>query len=221
MGDDYTLDRRVFLAALASGAAALLFPDRVDGRQESLHYAGIKNTIDFVEGTQDIADNWAACTQMVLSYWGVDMKRQDIASKRYAKSVRWASQNTRRQDWLSEKLSNGLLPHQKGVDVTVHSYDRLESMISSDLRKDQPVIIGNSTEVMVLTDLHYTRGPRGPQVQSAIVIDPRPGYGKRDLCSVRMVNKDKKGWHWARHSYFWNNIAYTIRITATPDRRQK
>lgn len=203
-----------------------LFPKRTagscvydDGKQLNRCYSGIYNTIDLISGSDSLADNWAACTEMVLGYWGVCMKKDAILSKRYAKSVIWASQDNRRQHWLSEKLSDGLLPYKPDRDINVLSYDRLESIISTDLNQDYPLIIGNDSEVMVLTDMYYVRDSSGPHIKSAIVIDPRPGKGKRDLCAVRMVKSSRRDWRWEINDYYWRNIDYVLRITVTPDKR--
>jgi len=214
-----------FLAAIAAGAATLLIPDTAEARctfDKKAHinrcYAGIRAPMDLVQSSGSIADRWAACLQMVLGYWGVDMPKEQIASRQFERAVGWAVKDTRRQERLEERLSDGLLPQVPGVDVRVQSYERIEFIMFYDLTHDRPLIIGNQEDVMVLTDIYYTKAHHSPKVQSAMVLDPRPGGGRRDLCAVRLA-KSRRDWRWGKHDYHWQNIAFAVRVEVDPDRR--
>lgn len=122
---------------------------------------------------------WAACIEMVFRYYGYRVPQRRIVKETWGSIVNLPG----RTDQI---LSNLNRPWRdlKGRSFSVVSdvFSANPMTAAQDLASDRPLIIGTMGHAMVLTSLTYVRDGMGRgQVRSAVVRDPWPGRGRRNL----------------------------------------
>ena len=70
-------------------------------------------------------------------------------------------------------------------DFGVYALDN--NYIIKKLTNNEPLIYGNKSHAMLLTQMNYTPTPMGPNVVGAGVLDPWPGNGARALKQPELV----------------------------------
>ncbi len=153
---------------------------------------------------------WAACIQMVLNYYQIDITQEDVARRTFGR------------DWygnppaiggsasvISQNLNNWNVD-RRGQNYVVRSSVFRGSpdagTIIEHLSQGKPIILGygpnaDSGHVVVVTAVSYFYDQfRNPQITSVIVRDPYPDYwniqtrGRREYCNGYLP--DTVQWMW-------------------------
>ena len=135
------------------------------------------NTITVVQQASEWC--WAACIQMVFSYWGHPVSQQQIVQETWGGIADMPAQpQTIVQDLnRSWRDRNG---DQFSASGDVFSANAVTA--AQDLAQEMPLIIGSLGHAMVLTAVSYNRTANGQgQLTGAMVRDPLPGRGRRQL----------------------------------------
>jgi Papain-like cysteine protease AvrRpt2 len=183
------LNRRDWIRALGVAAGAAAIPARLKcsvqcgppvppwGLQACM--AGIpEDRLNLVFAYQEASEwCWAACIQMVFSYWGYPITQQQIVKQTWGVITNMPAQPAQiirdlNRDWTDSRgkefTSQGDCFSANGVTA------------AQDLAGDMPLIIGSMGHAMVLTAVSYNRAQNGQgQVTGAVVRDPWPGRGGR------------------------------------------
>jgi hypothetical protein len=120
---------------------------------------------------------WAACIQMVFSYWGHAVPQQEVVRQTWGSIVNMPGEPSQivqdlNRQWIDERGR----PFRSVGDV----FSANGMTAAQDLARDMPLIIGSMGHAMVLTAVSYNRAPNGQgQVTVAMVRDPWPGNGGR------------------------------------------
>ena len=122
---------------------------------------------------------WAACIEMVFSYYGHPVRQERIVNETWGAIVNLPGHPSQilanlNRAWTDEQGSY--------FSVTGDAYSANAITAAQDLAQDMPLIIGTMGHAMVLTSLVYVRDNFGRgEVTTAIVRDPWPGRGRRIL----------------------------------------
>jgi hypothetical protein len=185
------LNRRNWMKSLGVATAACALETRLQaalncGPQTAPYgvqacVAGIpQEQLDSVQAFQEQTQwCWAACIEMVFTFWGHPIDQQDIVTQTWGRLVNMPAQPYQiiadlNRTW---KDSNGNTFRAQG-DV----YSASGATAAQDLTNGMPLILGSMGHAMMLTAIAYNRAPNGQgQVTGAIVRDPWPGRGRRVL----------------------------------------
>ncbi|MGE8098125.1 papain-like cysteine protease family protein [Pseudomonas fluorescens] len=129
---------------------------------------------------------WAACIEMVFSYYGHSVPQERIVNETWGDIV-----NLPGQPWqILANLNRGWTDEQgDNFSVVGDAYSANAITAAQDLAQDMPLIIGTMGHAMVLTSLVYMRDSFGRgDVTAAIVRDPWPGRGRRTLTPQEWLN---------------------------------
>jgi len=181
---------------LISNAKLLCGPYLSPGVQQC--EAGIDSSFadivaESVDGQHSSQWCWAACIEMVFSYYGHPVPQERIVYETWGEIVNLPGQPSQilydlNRPWTDEQGAN--------FSVIGDEYSVNAITAAQDLSQDMPLIIGTMGHAVVLTSLVYVRDDfGGGQVNRAIVRDPWPGRGRRDLTQIE-----------------WNNINFAVRI---------
>lgn len=120
---------------------------------------------------------WAACIQMVFSYWGHPVSQQEIVRQTWGAIINMPAQPIQIVKDLNRQWTDARGDEFSSVG-DVFSANGVTA--AQDLARDMPLIVGSMGHAMVLTAVSYDRAPNGQgQVTGAIVRDPWPGNGGR------------------------------------------
>jgi len=185
------LNRRTWIkslsAAVAGGAAVAQMKAALSCREPMAPYgvqacvAGIpQQEMDTVYATQQQTEwCWAACIEMVFTYWGHPVDQVEIVRQTWGQIVNMPAQPGQiiadlNRAWRDR---NGN-PFRSQGDV----FSANGATAAQDLAVGMPLIIGSMGHAMVLTAVSYNRAPNSQgQVTGAVVRDPWPGRGRRML----------------------------------------
>ena len=143
--------------------------------------AGIpQEQLDTVYASQEHSQwCWAACIEMVFTYWGHPIEQTEIVRNTWGRIVNMPAQPYQiiadlNRSWID---STGNRFRSWGDVFTANGVTAAQ-----DLAQGMPLIIGSMGHAMVLTAVSYNRAPSSQgQVTGAIVRDPWPGRGRRAL----------------------------------------
>lgn len=193
------MNRRTFLlSAFPSGAALLPLTSHAllscgpfvpPGVQQC--EAGIDSSIAHVAaaavGGQHLSQwCWAACIEMVFTYYGHTVPQERIVRETWGRIVNLPGQpgqilENLNRDWTDEDGND--------FSVSGDAYSANPITAAQDLSQDMPLIIGTMGHAVVLTSLVYVRDGFGRgNVNAAIVRDPWPGRGRRVLTPQEWFN---------------------------------
>jgi Papain-like cysteine protease AvrRpt2 len=122
---------------------------------------------------------WAACIAMVFDYYRHPVAQERIVQQTWGSIVNVPGQPGQiiadlNRPWVDAR---GQHFHASGDVYSVNAITAAQ-----DLAANHPLIIGSLGHAMVLTDLVYLRDAYGRgQPQQAVVRDPWPGRGRRQL----------------------------------------
>jgi hypothetical protein len=140
---------------------------------------------------------WAACIEAVFGYYGFYIPQEEIVRQTWGNIVNlpgqpWQILANLNRPWID---ANG-----RQFVVSGDSYSANVLTAAQDLANNMPLIIGTQGHAMVLTSLVYMRDYQGNgQVNNAIVRDPWPGRGRRELSPQE-----------------WYGANFLVRIRVTP-----
>jgi len=122
---------------------------------------------------------WAACIEMVFSYYGFRVPQEQIVQETWGEIVDLPGQ----PDQIIQQLNRPWTDtHGRAFSVDGNVYTANAISAAQDLARDMPLIIGTMGHAMVLTRLDYIRDQFGRgEVKLATVRDPWPGRGMRSL----------------------------------------
>jgi Papain-like cysteine protease AvrRpt2 len=122
---------------------------------------------------------WAACIEMVFTYYGYEVPQERIVQETWGRIVDLPGQPAQILRHLNRAWTD---ESGRSFRVSGDVYSANAITASQDLAQDMPLIIGTMGHAMVLTSLVYLRDPYGSgSVNAAIVRDPWPGRGRRTL----------------------------------------
>jgi len=125
---------------------------------------------------------WAACLEMVFSYWGHPVSQVDIVQQTWGGIV-----NMPAGPYQIVRDLNRQWEDADGDTFTVEGDVFTANAVTAaqDLENEMPLIIGSLGHAMVLTAISYQVAPNGQGVPTgALVRDPFPGRGRRPLTPV-------------------------------------
>jgi hypothetical protein len=140
---------------------------------------------------------WAASIEAVFRYYGFNISQEEIVRQTWGTIVNlpgqpWQILANLNRPWVD---ANG-----RQFVVSGDTYSANPMTAAQDLAHNMPLIIGTQGHAMVLTSLRYGRDYWGNgQVTSAIVRDPWPGRGRRELSPQE-----------------WYGTSLLVRIRVTP-----
>jgi hypothetical protein len=183
------LDRRNWLKALAAAAGGGVIPATLRGALQcgpptppwgvQSCVAGIpQERLNTVFAYQQASEwCWAACIQMVFSYWGHPLSQQEIVKQTWGGIANMPAQPIQ----IVQDLNRGWRD-ARGVQFTSEGdyFSANGITAAQDLAQEMPLIIGSMGHAMVLTAVSYNRAQNGTgQITGALVRDPLPGNGGR------------------------------------------
>jgi hypothetical protein len=191
------MQRRDFITRLSTVAASGLLAGWATSAEEtcvpiapyvSRCQVGILSSIIHVTALQQASEwCWAACIEMVFSYYGHKVPQARIVRETWGAVVNMPGQPEQiladlNRDWKDEK----------GKKFTVQG-DALSANAATaveDLRQDRPLILGTLGHAVVLTALtsDVNQATGAWQVIAATVRDPWPGRGRRILTPQEWYN---------------------------------
>jgi hypothetical protein len=125
---------------------------------------------------------WAACIQMVLNYYGVNVSQQDIVRRTYGRDSYGRLPNAAAHyDLITANLNNWGVDRD-GVRYVVRAsvgYGAPDpATLVDELNNQRPVLLGyaaglNVGHAVVATAAGFTGGTDYPRLQSVVVRDPR------------------------------------------------
>ncbi len=151
-----------------------------DGREQCM--AGIRS--DTVEATVATAGGqrmsqwcWAASIAMVFRYYGYEVAQERIVAETFGQVVNMPGTTQQILTTLSREWQDD---RGRRFQVTAGLVSREDA--ARELAADRPLMVGTLGHAMVLTALGYVKDPwNGDSVTQAIVRDPWPGRGRREL----------------------------------------
>ena len=151
-----------------------------DGREACT--AGIRSdTIEATvaaEGGQRMSQwCWAASIAMVFRYYGYEVSQERIVAETFGQVVNMPGTTQQIVTTLSREWRDD---RGRRFQVTAGLVSRVDA--AAELAADRPLMVGTLGHAMVLTALEYVKDPwYGDSVTRAIVRDPWPGRGRREL----------------------------------------
>nr|WP_314528323.1 papain-like cysteine protease family protein [uncultured Pseudomonas sp.] len=136
---------------------------------------------------------WAACIEMVFTYYGHPVPQERIVYETWGSIVNLPGQPPQ----IVKSLNRYWTDNDGASFLAIADTTSVNEITAAhDLASDMPLIIGTMGHAVVLTALTYVHDTfGGGQVQIATVRDPWPGRGRRTL-----TNQE------------WNNISFAARI---------
>jgi hypothetical protein len=122
---------------------------------------------------------WAACLEMVFTYYGHPIPQREIVRQTWGAVVNMPAQPFQivqdlNRSWVD---SNG-----NSFSVRGDVFSASAATTAQDLAGDMPLIIGSLGHAMVLTAISYNVAPNTQgSPTGALVRDPWPGRGRREL----------------------------------------
>jgi ABC-type bacteriocin/lantibiotic exporter with double-glycine peptidase domain len=122
---------------------------------------------------------WAACIEMVFTYWGHPIDQEEIVQRTWGRIVDMPAQPYQiiaalNRSWIDRDGNR----FRSSGDV----FSATGATAAQDLARDMPLIVGSFGHAMVLTAIAYNRAPNSQgQVTGAMVRDPWPWNGRREL----------------------------------------
>ena len=144
--------------------------------------AGIpEGRLDLVFAYQQASEwCWAACMQMVFTYWGHAVPQQEIVRQTWGSLANMPAQPQQIVADLNRPWTD-LWGNRFRVRADCFTASGADA--AQDLAREMPLIIGSMGHAMVLSAVSYDRAPAGQGVVTgAIVRDPL--RGKRPLSSM-------------------------------------
>lgn len=193
------MNRRTFLLSLLSSGIASLpltsharlscgpfVPPGVQRCEAGIDSSVAHVTASAVGGQHLSQWCWAACIEMVFTYYGRPVLQERIVRETWGRIVDLPGQPGQILANLNRHWTD-----EDGNDffVSGDAYSANAITAARDLAQDMPLIIGTMGHAMVLTSLVYVRdGFGGGGVNAAIVRDPWPGRGRRMLSPQEWFN---------------------------------
>ena len=195
---DYSLDRRQLLRGIGAGsallgvglatpAAAEQVCNAFDNTGMQQCEAGISRDVASATaaavGSQDLNQwCWAACIEMVFRFHGFHVPQERVVTETWGQIVNMPA-------WPEQILDNLNRPWRdeqgRPFAVEADAYTANEYTAAQDLAANKPLIIGTMGHAMVLTSILYVRDHKGNgEVTGAVVRDPWPGVGRRQLSGM-------------------------------------
>ncbi|MEZ5666421.1 MAG: papain-like cysteine protease family protein [Alphaproteobacteria bacterium] len=188
--------------ALATPAAAEKVCGAFDGYGLQQCEAGISREVASATaaavGSQHLNQwCWAACIEMVFRFHGFHVPQERIVEETWGGIVNMPA-------WPEQILGNLNRPWRddggRPFEVESDAYTANEFTAAQDLAENKPLIIGTMGHAMVLTSILYRRDAQGNgEVTGAVVRDPWPGVGRRQLTGME-----------------WHGRAFLARIRVYP-----
>jgi hypothetical protein len=189
------LNRRGLMKALGGAAGASMIPSGLRGAVQcgpplppfgvQACVAGIpEERLNMVFAYQQASEwCWAACIQMIFSYWGHAITQPEIVRQTWGVIANIPAQPAQIIADLNRRWRDD------GGDTFTSEADTFSATgaaAAQDLAGEMPLIIGSMRHAMVLTAVSYNRSQSGQgQVTGALVRDPWPGNGGRRPLSPR------------------------------------
>ena len=194
------MNRRRFLknAAVAAAGGALLGPSRAAALLRCQDYpsqglrqceAGIDSSVlnihaGAVGGQHQTQWCWAACIEIIFRYYGFQVKQERIVKETWGQIYNMPADSKTILHNLNRRWQDD---YGRFFATTGDSYSANVLTAAQDLSQNMPLVIGTMGHAMVLTSLvYYCGGWNGYTwtqcgLNSAIVRDPWPGRGRRQL----------------------------------------
>lgn len=189
------MNRRRFLELLGAAAGGVLLArpgqaeidcgDWVNGLQQCV--VGIRSEVIHVPASEVGGQYltqwcWAASIEMIFRYYGYVVPQERIVKETWGDIVNLPADASLilanlNRPWVDERGNRFLA---RGDALTANPVTAIQ-----DLAQDRPLIIGTMGHAMVLTALTYLHDAYGRfQVIGAVVRDPWPGKGRRELSAM-------------------------------------
>jgi hypothetical protein len=122
---------------------------------------------------------WAACLQMVFTYWGHPVSQRRIVSETWGGLVNMPASPIQIIQDLNRSWEDD---RGRDFEVAGDVFSANAVTAAQDLANDCPLILGSLGHAMVLTSITYQGNAYGQvQILGAKVRDPWPGRGLREL----------------------------------------
>lgn len=122
---------------------------------------------------------WAACIEMVFTYYGHPISQQRIVQETWGTVV---NQPAQPMDIVRDLNRVWQDDNGRRFSVSGSVFGVNEQSAAQDLSNNAPLIVGTMGHAMVLTALRFARNNMGQhQTMVATVRDPWPGRGRRQL----------------------------------------
>lgn len=120
---------------------------------------------------------WAASISMVFRYYGFEVSQERIVAETFGQVVNMPGTTEQILTTLSREWTDD---HGRHFQVSAGLLSAEGA--AAELAADRPLMVGTLGHAMVLTALGYVKDPwYGDRVTSAVVRDPWPGRGRREL----------------------------------------
>jgi hypothetical protein len=167
------------------------------GWSQSLRTVGIpSDSFDYVASMQEAHDwCWAASTQMILKWFGVEVSQVDVVQRIKGRIV---DQSASARD-ISAAL-NGVARQRSGSRAIIHAMSTAGPpppvVIVKQLSQRIPMLLTfdtgpHSGHAVVLTAARYYDTPKGPQIASLVIRDPYPSaFNMRNQGRIELSGND-------------------------------
>ncbi|MFO0745415.1 MAG: papain-like cysteine protease family protein [Myxococcota bacterium] len=184
-------------AAHADTTCAPRGEDGVQRCQAGIKSEMIEATVATVGGQLMSQWCWAASISMVFRYYGYEVSQQRIVAETFGQVVNMPGSAEQIMQALDRTWTDD---RGRSFRVSADASSASPDSAVADLAASHPLIVGTQGHAMVLTALGYAVDPwNGDQITSAIVRDPWPGNGRRELSGEE-----------------WNGADLLVRISVTP-----
>jgi len=162
-----------------------------DGGQQctaGVRSTALDQTMGEVGGQRASQWCWAASIAMVLRHHGFVVSQERIVRETFGELVdmpgsTWQILAALQRTWTDDR--------GRRFQVTADMITGAPEVAIAELAADRPLIVGTMGHAMVLTALGYgTGGWSGGGVTSAVVRDPWPGRGRRELSGQEWYGAD-------------------------------
>lgn len=166
------------------------FPPMLDCR------AGIDSNLAFINARRQTESQWcwAACIEMIFSYYGYSISQANIVSSTWGQVVNMPATDNQIMHDL-----NSYWTDDRGMGFQTISQPVQNGMAAQELAANYPLIVCTQGHAMVLTSLLYRTNPHttwGQDIE-AVVRDPWQNRGRRIL---------------TEQEWFGRNLLLAIRI---------
>ncbi len=147
---------------------------------------------------------WAACIQMILNYYNVDITQYDIVYRTYGMNPIGELPN-----WpgsilaVHQNLNNWNIDNDGNfytVMATQHNGAPVQVYLINELKEKRPVLIGYNSHAVLITACSYIMFFGQPVIQSITVRDPwrgngEPGTGKITYHGIQLASQIQAHWY--------------------------
>lgn len=153
---------------------------------------------------------WAACIQMILNYYGINITQEQIVQRSYGTDAdgtlpNWAGSfqtiTANLNNWNIDNSGNSYV-----VQAALYFYAPNPSYLIQELSNQHPVLIGynsgqNSGHAVVITACSYILTNSGPIIQSIVVRDPWPSTsninknGRVEYSGIQLASVISAHWY--------------------------